>query len=90
VDTNWHQDQPTTEQKNQYRQAHDEDAYAKWFLAKYMAEEDNEKDHYIFPHGDFHKVHRSGIIVARNRAKQYQYSDVVAVAEEILELIDSM
>jgi len=38
--------------------------------------------------GDFRKVHRDGLIAAKQRAAQNDYTDIEQAADELLEMID--
>tara|TARA_R100001530_G_scaffold130494_1_gene101472 strand:+ start:47 stop:442 length:396 start_codon:yes stop_codon:yes gene_type:complete len=61
--------------------------YAKWFL--YIDVEANEetKDRYKFPFGKNDKVYKSALNAIRQRAAQFDYTDVFDAAGELLEMI---
>ena len=42
-----------------------------------------------FPYGDFHRVHRSGLIAAKQRAAQRDHDDIERAADELLVLLDA-
>jgi hypothetical protein len=88
-DGDWSEDQPSTKAENRFLDKHDEDFddYGKWFLAL-DSEEKSGKGHYNFPYGDFKKVHRRGLIAAKQRAAQNDYTEIEKAADELLELID--
>jgi hypothetical protein len=46
--------------------------------------------HYQFPYGNFRKLHRSGVIAAKQLAGQNCYGDIVDGADSLLDLLDRM
>ena len=46
------------------------------------------KERYGFPYGDFRRVHRSGLIAAKQRAAQNDYADIERAADSLLSLLD--
>lgn len=89
TDTDWSESQPSPEDENDYLEEHGYDAYSKWFLAKDTDDSQETKERHLFPYGDFQKVHRSGVIAAKQRAAQYDYNTVLEAADELLAMIDS-
>jgi len=88
VDTDWSERQPSSDDENRFLEQHGWDEYSKWYLAEDTSEDKDNKGRYKFPYGDFKKVHRSGVIAAKQRAAQNDYSDVEKAADELLQLID--
>ena len=84
-DSDWGESQPSRDDENDFLERHGWDEYAKWHLAVDTDENAETKAHYKFPHGDFRRVHRSGVIAAKQRAGEWDYSDVLAAADELLE-----
>lgn len=62
--------------------------YKKWFLAIDPDANEETKDHYAFPYGKNGKVYRRGVIAAKVRASQYNYTEISDVADELLSMID--
>lgn len=87
-DSDWSEAQPEPEDENQFLDDEDWDAYGKWFLGLDTDENTETKGYYGFPYGDFKQVHRSGVIAAKQRAAQYEYSDIEKAADDLLEEID--
>ncbi len=90
VDTNSHwnkETQPTSQNADQFIAKNGWKEYGKWFLAINPAVKEDEKQHYEFPYGDFHKVYREGVIAAEKRAGQYKHVDVENAAKGLLQLI---
>jgi hypothetical protein len=88
VDTDWSESQPSTDDENRFLEKHDWDEYANWHLAKDSSDDDKTKERYMFPYGDFKKVHRSGLIAAKQRAAQNHYDNVEKAADRLLQMID--
>lgn len=88
TDTDWSEAQPSPKEESDYLNSTDWDAYSQWFLGLDTEESKDEKGHYAFPYGDFEKVHRSGVIAAKQRAAQYDHTEIQKAADELLEMID--
>ncbi|MAS32785.1 MAG: hypothetical protein CL610_02185 [Anaerolineaceae bacterium] len=88
-DTDWSDDQPSADEENKFLDNHDWDTYGQWYLGIDTDENEETKGRHNFPYGDFKKVHRDGIIAAKQRAAQYDYADIEKAADELLEMIDS-
>ncbi len=88
TDTDWSEVQPSSDQENKFLEENGYDAYSKWYLAKDTEENQETKGRHMFPYGDFKKVHRSGVIAAKQRAAQNKYNTVVKAADELLKMID--
>jgi hypothetical protein len=87
-DSDWSEVQPSTDEENKYLGDDNYDKYGKWFLALDTDENEGTKGHYNFPYGDFDKVHRSALIAAKQRAEQYDYTDIEDAADKLIEQID--
>ncbi|HSM57822.1 MAG TPA: hypothetical protein VK879_16840 [Candidatus Sulfomarinibacteraceae bacterium] len=87
-ESDWSEAQPSTSQENDFLEKHDWDEYGQWFLAIDTDASEETKDRYNFPYGDFRRVHRDGLIAAKQRAAQYDHSDVEQAADDLLQLLD--
>jgi hypothetical protein len=77
----WSAHQPSARQENDYIERHGIAEYAKWHLGIADGEDEDRKSSYKFPYGDFHNVHRCGLLAAESRAGQRKYYDIeLAVA----------
>lgn len=83
LNTVWDTNRPSEARRAAYRDAHGADELAKWYLA-------SDDDGYTLPHGDFNRVHRSGVVAAKRAAEASGQQDVVDAAEEILDLFDRL
>lgn len=88
ADSNWSDSQPSADDENKYLDKHGWDGYSRWFLAVDTGDDKETKQCYKFPIGDFKKVHRSGVIAAKQRAAQNDYGSVESAADELLTLLD--
>lgn len=87
-DSDWSKTQPSPGDENDYLEDHDWSAYGKWYLARDTSEDNDTKGGHNFPYGDFKKVHRKGVIAAKQRAAQNDDADIEEAADALLELID--
>jgi hypothetical protein len=63
--------------------------FAKWHLGIDDEHDEQTKQRYKFPYGDFKKVHRCAVISAESRAGQYKHFDIEKAAARLHELIDA-
>ena len=89
TDTDWSERQPSTDEENKYLDKNGWDTFSKWYLAIDTDDSKGTKGRHEFPFGDFHKVHRRGVIAAKQRAAQNHYTDVEKAADDLLEMIDN-
>jgi hypothetical protein len=68
---------------------HDWKAYGEWYLGLDAEASEETKERHSFPYGDFRRVHRSGLIAAKQRASQYGHEEVEKAADALLELLDT-
>jgi hypothetical protein len=87
-ETDWSEDQPSAEEENRFLDKHGWGDYSKWYLGLDTGEKSQTKGHFAFPYGDFKKVHRDGVIAAKQRAAQNDYHAIEQAADELLEMID--
>lgn len=83
INTVWEHNCPTEAQQRAYRAEHGDDELGKWYLAC-------DDDGYALPHGDFRRVHRSGVVAAKRAAETQGCGELAAAADEILDLFDRM
>jgi hypothetical protein len=85
----WSEHQPSTRDENEFIRAHGFGEFAKWHLGIDTAHDEETKQRYKFPYGDFKKVHRCAVISAESRAGQYKHFDIEQAAARLHELIDA-
>ncbi len=83
-DSDWSEAQPSAEDENDFLDRHGWDEYAQWHLAVDTDENEQTKGRYKFPVGDFRRVHRSGLVAAKQRAAEWDYADVEDAADALL------
>ena len=87
-DSDWSKAQPSAADENTFLEEHDWDEFGKWYLARDTDDDADTKGGHNFPYGDFKKVHRKGVIAAKQRAAQNDYASIAKAADELLALID--
>ena len=84
----WSEDQPSADKENEFIRRHGFGEYAKWHLGTNTEKTEGTKGRCEFPYGDFHNVHRCGVISAESRAGQYRHLDIEKAAAHLHEMID--
>lgn len=85
----WSEDQPSARQEDQYIAEHGMSEYARWYLGIDPDQAEQNKSRYSFPYGDFHKVHRCGVLAAESRAAQYKHADVAGAAAHLHGMLET-
>ena len=84
----WSEDAPSADEGNAFIEKHGMAEYAKWHLAEDTEKTDGTKGRYLFPYGDFRKVHRCALISGESRAGQYDHASVEKTIKKLLRLVD--
>jgi hypothetical protein len=84
ISSNWRESQPSPAKAQSYLQQHGSEQYQQWYLAIDGA------DQYVLPTGDFDAVHRSALMVAKDRAVQTGNTELEAAIDDILFLFDRL
>ena len=88
TETGWGDAAPSAAEGNDEIERHGYDGYGKWHLGIDTEASEETKDRYGFPYGDFHKVNRSALIHAKQRASQNDHTEIEKVADELLSHLD--
>jgi hypothetical protein len=88
LESDWSEEQPSASEENKYLRQHNWKEFGCWYLGLDTDEDDDTKGRYKFPYGDFKKVHRDGLIAAKQRAAQYNYRDIEKSADELLQMLE--
>jgi hypothetical protein len=88
LDSSWSEANPSADQENAFLETHSWAEYGEWHLGIDETAAQETKDRYGFPYGDFRRLHRSGLIAAKQRAAQNDFASVERAAEELLSLLD--
>lgn len=89
VESDWGATQPSADDENGFIEAHGWDAYAEWFLGLTEGANDETKARYGFVHGDFRRVHRTGLIACVYRASEWNHKEIELAAHDLLQLLDA-
>ena len=88
LDSSWGEANPSANEENAFLESHSWAEYGEWHLGIDESAAEETKDRYGFPYGDFRRVHRSGLIAAKQRAAQNDYTDIEQAADTLLTLLD--
>lgn len=83
----WDNVNPDTNQQDNFIRDRGMEAFGNWHLGIKVGGSFNEKGTYSFPYGDYHKVYRSGLIAAEERAAQYHHGAVEQAAKDLLAML---
>jgi len=89
LDSQWSDAQPSTERENEYLEKHGWEAFGEWHLGIDTTASEQTKDRYGFICGDFQRVHRSGLIAAKQRAAQNDHTAITDIADDLLQKLDN-
>lgn len=90
LDSEWSEAQPDADAENAQLERHGYDGFAQWHLAIDTDAGHETKARYGFVYGDFRRVHRSGLIAAKQRAAQNDHDDVEEAADALLSRLDDV
>jgi hypothetical protein len=82
--------QPSAAEENAFIDEHGWNEYAKWYLGVDDEHDEETKEHYKFPYGDFEKVHRCGLLAAESRASQYKHEDVAKAVGHLHGMLEAV
>jgi hypothetical protein len=88
LDSDWGEVQPRADDQNEYLDSHSWDEYSAWHLGLTEGATDETKARYAFVYGDFHRIHRSGLIACVYRASEWRHKDVELAAHRLLQHLD--
>ena len=86
--TEWSDAAPSADDANAEIEKHGYDGFGAWHLAVDPDASEETKGRYKFPFGDFRKVHRAGLIAAKQRASQNEHDEIEKAADRLLEHLD--
>lgn len=90
LDSEWSDAQPDADAENAQLERHGYEGFGQWHLAIDTEASEQTKSRYGFVFGDFRRVHRSGLIAAKQRAAQNDHDDVQAAADDLLTRLDEV
>lgn len=88
LDSDWSESQPSTDQENDQIDRNGYQGFGEWHLAIDTDAAEETKSRYGFVYGDFSRVHRSGLIAAKQRAAEWGHEEIESAADELLDRLD--
>jgi hypothetical protein len=88
VRSRWADVQPTAAAGNAYLKGHGWPEYGAWHLGLTEGKADETKARYAFVFGDFHRLHRTGLIACVYRAAEWDHKEVELAAHDLLQRLD--
>jgi hypothetical protein len=88
VRSRWADVQPRAADQNAFLKNNDWKEYASWHLALTEGPADETKARYAFAFGDFHRLHRMGLIACYYRAAEWEHTDVMVAAHKLIVYLD--
>ncbi|MBV8386012.1 MAG: hypothetical protein JO155_04385 [Acidimicrobiia bacterium] len=84
----WADVQPRAAEQNAFLKDHSWEEYASWHLALTDGAPEETKARYAFVFGDFRRLHRMGLIACYYRAAEWEHTDVMVAAHNLLLYLD--
>ena len=88
LDSDWGDVQPKADDENAFLENHSWKEYGEWHLGLTEGASEETKARHGFVYGDFHRVHRSGLIACEYRAAEWRHKEVELAAHDLLQLLD--
>ncbi len=88
LESTWGDVQPSAEDENAFLESHSWDEYGEWHLGLTDDANEETKARYGFVYGDFHRVHRMGLIACQFRAAEWSHKEIELAAHELLRYLD--
>jgi hypothetical protein len=88
VRSRWADVQPRAADQNAFLAAHGWKEYATWHLALTEGAPEETKARYAFVFGDFRRLHRMGLIACYYRAAEWEHTEVMLAAHDLLLYLD--
>jgi hypothetical protein len=85
----WSEHQPSSAEENKFIEDRGFSEYARWHLGVNDEKNEDTKERYEFPYGDFRDVLRSALLAAESRAGQYRHNDIELAAAHLLGMLDA-
>lgn len=89
VRSRWNDVQPRAAEQNAFLETHTWDDYGAWHLGLTEGAADETKARYAFVFGDFHRLHRMGLIACHYRAAEWDHKEIELAAHELLQYLDT-
>ena len=86
--SDWDECAPTPDEVDHFIDTHDMSEYGLWFLGLNHDAAPEVKEHYVYPIGDLKLVHRSALVMSRDKAAKANHKEIEQAAKQLLDLID--
>ncbi len=87
--TNWDEVKPDADEMARYLNTHSLEEYGLWFLGIDTDADEQSKDKFVYPYGDFNVVQKSGLIVAEQQATHNKAYEVKSAAQRLLDMLNN-
>jgi len=87
--SNWKEVKPDVDEMARYLNTHSLDEYGLWFLGINSDADQNSKDKFVYPYGDFAVLHKSALIAAEQEAGNKHHHEIKEAAKKLLAMIKS-
>jgi hypothetical protein len=84
----WSEHAPGSEENNTFIARHGMADFARWHLGEDTDETEGTRARYLFPYGDYEKLHRCAVISGESRAGQYDHPEIEKAFKDLLTAID--
>jgi hypothetical protein len=84
----WSEHQPSAKEENEFIREHGMGEFARWYLGIDETKDEDTKERYTFPYGDFERVHRCAVLSAEVRAAQWGHPDIEVAAAHLHGMLD--
>lgn len=82
---NWNEVKPTPDEHVRFLNTHSLDEYGLWFLGINSDADQNSKDKYLYPYGDFSVLHKSALVAIEQQAAKDH--EIKVAVQKLLSLI---
>jgi hypothetical protein len=84
----WSEHAPGTDENNTFIAKNGMADYARWHLGEDTDETEGTRGRYLFPYGDFERLHRCAVVSGESRAAQHDHPEIERAFRELLAAID--
>lgn len=85
----WKDSAPTADDSAKFLKTHDIEEYGEWFLGVDTDKPRENKEHYVYPYGDFSEVHRGAVVQAEKEANTQGHQEIAQAAKKLLAMVDA-
>jgi len=86
--SNWNEVKPDVDEMARFLNTHSLDEYGLWFLGINTDADQNSKDKYVYPYGDFSVLHKSGLIAAEQESGNKHHHEIKSAAQKLLGMLN--